>query len=440
MVDRLAEFINRARRFINPRAGLIRQVFELSTEPDDARIHFAATGVAVTSRYGLRVNCSNHNGGAGLTREAALAAALGETIERYACSVFFLRELRFCSYGELPGRAIHPDALTVYSPLQYAQTDFPFRPFTAATPMRWARGVSLSDGEPIWYPACLTYVPYIPGPEEVCVAPSVSTGMALAMTPEEAILSGLCEVVERDAIMCMWWNRLPAPEIVVPRDSWLGERMADHFTVPGVTFRLFDITTDTGIPTVFCVVMEDRDNGCAIACGAAARPDPAQAALKALIEAAQTRAWVRSLTRKHGVSEIAEGFKDITSFEDHIRLYARPDMRHAVGFLTEHGRTVHLQALSRMETGEAGSSIQACVAALKRAGLEPIAVDVTPADVAEQGLWAVKVAVPGMVDLNGDHNLRCLGVRRLYEVPVRMGYRTRAAAESELNPFPHPFP
>ncbi len=440
VVSRLDDFLRRAGRFVSPRCGLIKQVYELCAEPDDARLFFSATEVSKTSRYGLPVDCFDHNGGAGLTRETALAAALGETIERYACSVYFPDDYILATWADLPERAVHPRRITPYSLLQYQQPDFPFRPFTDSTPVRWVKGTTMSDGEPIWYPAGLTHVPYRYGRDEVPIAPSVSTGVALALTPEDAGLSGLCEVVERDAVMIMWWNRLPAPEIQVPQKSWLGQIISERFTVPGVTFRLFDITTDIRIPTVFCVAEEEHDYGCAVACGAATRPNPTQAALKALIEAAQTRAWVRSMSRQYGPVEPGDQFAAITSFEEHVRLYGQPHMRHAIRFLTDHGRVVHLDKLPNQDTGDVIDSTRRCVATLQAAGLEPLAIDLTPADVAAQGLWAIKVAVPGMMELNGNHNQRFLGYQRLYEVPVRLGYRSQAATEAELNQLPHPFP
>lgn len=440
MVNRLEEFLTRANHFVSPHTGLVKKVFEVCTEPDDARLHFIGTEMAVTSRYGdLFVNCSNNNGGAGLSREEAIAAAIGESIERYACSVCS-EELFLSTYNDLQGRAVHPQNLTPYSAAQYAQKNFPYQPFTAITPIRWIQGISLLDNKPIWYPASLTHVPYSFSAGEIPIAPSVTTGMALAMTPSEAILSGLCEVVERDSFMIMWWNRLPVPEIIVPENSWLGQIIKTHFSIPGVRFRLFNITTDTGIPSVVCIVEDARDNGCAIACGAATRPDPAEAVLKALIEAAQTRSWVRHLSRQNGRLETDNKYSNINSFENHVRLYAHHTMRQVLKFILDNGHTINLFDLPNMSTSNVSNTLRRCVNGLMTLGLEPIAIDLTPIDVAEAGLSTIKVAIPGMVELNSSHNLRCFGYKRLYDAPIHMGYYIKEILETELNPFPHPFP
>jgi ribosomal protein S12 methylthiotransferase accessory factor len=59
--------------------------------------------------------------------------------------------------------------------------------------------------------------------------------------------------------------------------------------------------------------------------------------------------------------------------------------------------------------------------------------------VAETGFRVVKVFIPGMQQIEGDHTHRLLGGRRLFEVPRRLGYPA-AAHIAELNPDPHPYP
>ncbi len=433
MITPLAGFLEQAERFVSPRTGLIRKVVDRCLEHGDARIHMARTETAVTSRYGLPGDCPNQNGGAGLTREAARASAIGETIERYACGVYDPSDFLLADHASLPGRGASPESLRYYSRGQYARPGFPFPPFTEATPVRWREAISLLSGEPVWYPAGLTHVPYVWDEAEVPIAPSLTTGMALGANRRDAALTGLCEVIERDAFMIAWWNRLSLPEIAVQPSSPLGLIIAEHFTVPGLTFRLFDMTTDVGVPALLCVALEE---GGGLTVGAACRPDPAQAALKALLEAAKGRNTQRLVAHLYGPLQVSD-WDEIRSLEEHARLYARPDMRSALRFLLETDRQIDLADLPPLAPGD---PLRRTVDAVAATGLEPLVMDLTPADVAEAGLAAVKVAVPGMVELNPWHSLRCLGCRRLYEAPVRMGYSQTPPTEAELNPYPHPFP
>ena len=51
------------------------------------------------------------------------------------------------------------------------------------------------------------------GVEPVLLAPSTSSGLACHGSLEEASLSGLFELVERDAFMLVWSNRLSLPRL-----------------------------------------------------------------------------------------------------------------------------------------------------------------------------------------------------------------------------------
>jgi ribosomal protein S12 methylthiotransferase accessory factor len=72
--------------------------------------------------------------------------------------------------------------------------------------------------------------------------------------------------------------------------------------------------------------------------------------------------------------------------------------------------------------------VRECVARASRAGLETLVLDQTRPDV---GLSVVKVVVPGL-----RHFWPRLGPGRLYDVPVRLGWRDTPLTESQLNPAP----
>jgi ribosomal protein S12 methylthiotransferase accessory factor len=74
-------------------------------------------------------------------------------------------------------------------------------------------------------------------------------------------------------------------------------------------------------------------------------------------------------------------------------------------------------------------------------GLDVIVVDQTTAEHRAGGFACVKVLIPGTVPMTfGYHNRRVDGLPRLYDIPHRLGHRSRALLHDELNPHPHPFP
>jgi oxazoline/thiazoline synthase len=73
--------------------------------------------------------------------------------------------------------------------------------------------------------------------------------------------------------------------------------------------------------------------------------------------------------------------------------------------------------------------VAACVRAVEREGLDFLALDQTRPDIE---VPVVRVIVPGM-----RHFYRRFAPGRLYDVPVKLGWRDRPTPESELNPI-HP--
>lgn len=76
---------------------------------------------------------------------------------------------------------------------------------------------------------------------------------------------------------------------------------------------------------------------------------------------------------------------------------------------------------------------------LEKLKLEVFVSDLTTDDVKQAGFRVAKVVMPEMQPLSADHNIRFLGVRRLYELPKKLDYTSRPTSEQSINPFPHPF-
>jgi YcaO cyclodehydratase, ATP-ad Mg2+-binding len=75
--------------------------------------------------------------GAGVTREAALWAMLGEAIERYSASVVLEERMIIAQESELPGPTVSPREFIGYSEDQLTLPGFEYRRYDARTPIRW---------------------------------------------------------------------------------------------------------------------------------------------------------------------------------------------------------------------------------------------------------------------------------------------------------------
>jgi ribosomal protein S12 methylthiotransferase accessory factor len=421
--------------------GLVRHVTEVPREPDDPDIFNYGVELADTSEY-LPLICFSNNGGAGITREAAYRAALGEAVERYCGSAMFPDTLTLGSYAEVSRsqRALAPGEIALFHPSQREAIHYPW--FTEATRLCWTQGTSLTRAEPVLIPASLVFIPYYAffrEQGEEAIAMGISTGQASGHSYDAALLSGLYEIVERDAVSILWLNRLPAPRIDMASAPALESLYRERFARPNVEYALFDMTTDVRIPSVLCVLV-DRSTMPALVCtGGASHANAERAALKALVEAAQTRAWAKFLGKRDEAFIVASDYGNIDDFEKHVFLYAYGGRLSALSFLLESRRTVPFSALPSRSYAGTAAELRGVRAEIEAKGYEVLAVDLTTDDVAECGYRAVKAMVPQMQHLEGDHRHRFLGCPRIYDVPPLLGYAAKRDPD-ELNADPHPYP
>lgn len=425
--------------------GLVRWVLDIPAEPGEPTIFNASVKMAATTVYNEHP-CYDNNGGSGLTAQDARGAALGEGLERYCCSVYDHGDLLVGSYDEVSRThpTVRPDDLALFRP--HVDTA-PGSAHAHDVPLAWVWAWRPVARSAVLVPACLVYMPYFPGtPDEVVLAPAVSTGLACASTVDDAVLRGLCEAVERDAFMITWMNRLPVPRVDLTSNPRLRRVYADRLARDGLEYLLVRTTTDLGVPSFLCVLLDHRRSPTMISVGGAAGLDPVRAATKAMTEAVQTREWGKFLGGPEGRAPFAAEYDDVRDFEDHVRLYAYGDMEHAVDFLRS-GPLVGLDEGAGAPPGpptpgprSVGADLATVLGRLDDAGLDVLALDLTTTDVHEAGYRVARTIVPQLQPLDADHRLRFLGGRRLYEAPVRMGYRTAPSTVADFNPVPHPYP
>jgi len=193
---------------ISPYVGIVSDVAEILRGADDGRFACFTARLASNSRL---VGAAIEEGGGGrhLDRRRARSAALAEAAERYSAS-FVPAASVLASAASLGGAAVEPASFALFSDEQYAAPGFPFRRYDAATRVRWVEGVDLADGRSVLLPAQLVYLPRAVS-DEALIGYATSSGLAAGWSREEAALAGLLEVVERDAFVLAWTNRLSLP-------------------------------------------------------------------------------------------------------------------------------------------------------------------------------------------------------------------------------------
>lgn len=424
--------MDRVNRAVDRETGLITALFQVTTEPDDPHLFYYNAVLSHAARYASLPVAWRRvmGGGVDVRREGAMIAAVGECLERYCPMMYTREELKLSTFNELEEEGLHavpPERFSLFSSEQYQSPDFPFEPIMSDSLLNWVQGYSLTDGESVFIPAAFVFLPYVyPDRKkgEKIVTESISTGLSCRDTMESALLYGILEVIERDALALTWLATIPAPEIETKFEAV--DAVLDRVAHTQAEIHLFNITTDISIPVALAVGVFPHSGQPAVVTGASCRPTLESAAAKALMEVGQEYPVAKWLMHQNREYVYRPGYEDVTDFDNHVHFYTAKAHKAQFDFLFGDAQKRELQEL----TGSPSSMMEKLVLLLKRRAIDVVAVDMTTPDVRELGFYVVRVVIPQLEPLNGGHQFRALGGKRLqaYKSP------------NEVNSFPHPFP
>jgi len=421
---------------VSPLTGIVPFTTPMLPMTDDARLFHVASTTANTELL-IGAGANRYSGGIDYTPAGALAAAIGEAAERYAAAYIPASHMIAATAAELGTTAVDPASFALFDEEQYARPGFYFQRFTAYTRVRWSPAFRLPDGEPAHVPTQLVHLQQ-DSHDDTPVGYATSSGMACGATLEEAILSGLLELVERDAFLLTWYNRLSLPLVDWSADPAL-VRLDDEFFRPtGLRYAVVDLSAFLRVPTALGAVL-DASGGPAFAAGAASSVTMDIAVRKALREAFQTRAFARQLRVDFPAWSCSDPL-EIIGFEDHVLYHAYGAPAGLDDFLVSSPLRTRVGDVAPVEGANVTANIRAIVRRLSGAGVDTYVVDTTPADLRAAGLHAVTVVCPQLCRLDVAYEHRYFGAARLRDAAFRAGVTDRRFTRADFNPEPHPFP
>jgi ribosomal protein S12 methylthiotransferase accessory factor len=436
------EAVRRGSRMLSNRVGIVRKVAQGCTHAQDPRTFSCGIVAADISQFCPSAN-SSKGGGGGDSLIRALAATLGEAVERYSMFFYDKRKMILASYREVADDAVSPDLLRLYSQAQIDALGGRSRAqyFTEDSRIRWVWGYSLTHERPRLVPASFVYMNYRYGDDEAIIGSNASTGLAAGLTVEEAILVGIYEVVERDAFTVAWLKRRHGRRLIVDNDG-LTHLLVDRFHAghPRVSITAYDLTSDVAIPSIFMVMKRPAEFGQTVCVGTATRLEPAAALKKCCFEVGQAFPYFRFLLGQLKAWQPAADYSDVNSFDHHAIFYTkRPELvPDAFEFLDTGVPEVPLSSMPSQATGRVLADVRRCVDLVRAVGLEVIVTDITTPDVRDIGMRVVRVMIPGMVPLHGVHRYPFLGAKRLAQFRAEGAWS--GGDPAAINPYPHPFP
>jgi len=307
--------------------------------------------------------------GKGCTPAQSQASACMELVERFSFFSFRQNPANFirATYAELKDEELPllPLKYLLQSVHDEATPEETLAELIADIPIRWAWGTNLNRAEMVLVPYSWFY------------AINEFNGPSAGNSYEEAILQGLCEIVERHVCAEVTRERIRAPRI--DPDSItdpVAVELLQKFTRHGIQVYLNDFTLDTGIPTVAAMAIDPSTfpETSEIVYTAGTTPEPNKALIRALTEVAQLSGDFHSKCNYE-----ASGLPKPLSLDE-------------VDYIVNPGRTVELSDLPDLGDNNMKVEIDRCLAALARLDMEVLLIDVAHKDLQVPAIYTI---VPG---------------------------------------------
>jgi ribosomal protein S12 methylthiotransferase accessory factor len=387
-------------------------------------------------------------GGKGSTMQRAFLGALGEITERLLTVLHLeaiVDELVFASYDDLVGegrRALGPDALPLFAPEQYSRPGFGYARFATDTPLSWIEGSSLLSGESVLVPAQLVLFHYQRRVGEARIGYATTGGLGFHSDRRRAILHGLYEYIERDAINVRWYSRLPPLRIDVDLTDVLSRecdapraRISTPY-IEGVDVYLN--TLDVPIPVLTAAARDHSRQERAFVSGGGAWSRRERALMQALYELGQSRNFFKlynPLTMKdvRADTDVAE----MTDFFHAAVYYGYVENLPRIAWYMGGLDTTPWHAVPSLDVGDDADEYEAMLERLRAVAIDPIVLNFGGAG--WPGVAVVKVFVPQLTQASVPSH-PYLGHPRFYEVPQQLGMAERRLTFEDLTADPLPLP
>ncbi len=391
----LEDALARGERAVDNRIGLLSQVGERESFPVPYYIAQSADTTGFSD-----VQAAQLAAGVDADWDRAYMKAIGEALERYSAGVYRRRDLQGGSEQTLANPV---------SPRRFV------RPANKESPdpqdrIEWIDGLDLQTDQQVRLPAEFVCFP----PPSRRYRPAITTGLGLGNSTVEAVLSGLYEVIERDATMLGWYSTFEPLGLAV--EDPVFETLTKRASAESLTVTPLLVTQDIDIPVVAVAVHRDGEwpN---FAVGSGAALDPTAAARSALAEAIQNWMELRAMGPDRAAGEKAAIGK-YADFPEPARAFVDVESR------------IPIESLGEPEL-EGSEELDAVCERLASEGLDAYAARLTTRDVEALGFEAARAVVPAAQPLfTGEPYFG----ERARSVPESLGFEPRL--DGPYHPYP----
>lgn len=406
--------------------------------------HYSITGKLQPSMTDGRVDVPLYGVGVSDNEKEAASRAIGEFLERFSLLLYKKEKLIRSSFHNLRlkgYRAINPTSLSVFSDVQ--KSLFPRRNVDEQSMFFWEKLERYSTQERIFIPASLVYWNYFEDEDigEPLLREHNTNGCAGFFTKEGAMLSGLYELIQRDAFMLYWYNRATPAKInafSIPDESV--RELIKRIEKYNFTVHCMHITVDTNVPTFISILEDNSGVGPKFSIGLGTSLDPIKGIKRAIEESIHLYSW----NRRH---EIVDSFEMRKEFSDNSidqekrsGIFSNPRYKENYAFLiggeTRDFNTFNFKTHVKKRYGsEELMEVISMVESLG-AGYEVYFYNPRIGVLSSLGYFSSRVIVPKLVPLHLHEPNAAVGMSRIWEIQQKMEWQQTR----DINAWPHPFP
>ncbi len=292
----------------------------------------------------------------------------------------------------------------------------------------WVKGVDIESKKKISIPSQLVFLDYKARKEEANLnSPAISTGAAADYDIKKALLSGIYEIVERDAFMGVYLNRLSSRRVRVEsyKNSEI-QKIIRSVARYNLEIIVLDITNDLEIPTFLSLVIDRTGVGHPVSLGLGSSLNIESALIHSMTEPFVAMNWARAIVENSNIKTVGVG----DSIKNRAMFWSDIAKLKDLDFLIS-SRTYY----PKYKMGNKKNEYAEVIRKLCDKGFNLYYVDITPKIIAKTGLKVVKVVIPGLQPLYlHESDKECINLKRLEKISEYFDKKM-----TTTNNIPHPF-
>lgn len=401
--------------------------------------------------YGL-----NNSFGRSFDYETCKLCALLENLERhFNSSNHQNRGKIYGSYNDFKyGNIIHPSKLCLHDKELHKHPKMMYSEFNEDKKIYWVWMWSVKNED--YYLVPEQYIYYIDSDDisyNTRFVYESSNGAALGSTLEEAVLHSCFELIERDNFLVHYFNKLEPIEIDIDKSELIQVKEVKLLLRKyGYSLHFYDISLELGIPTVWCLMIDNNDKATVKTYSAAGTNfNPESALISAMVEVVASlpiyEETYKEKKYKARREEIYNDYDKLTEFEDHVLLYSHNKAPNLLNFAINTTCKKTLQQLypewyieNKFKNRDLNEDLNMLFERILEFYDDILIADISGDKLDYMNLKCTKVIIPGLQPVYFGHQYRRLDIERILRGPVISGKREQSITKEDINQVPHPFP